>query len=91
MYTSSFRPLETDTHYFFMIYLSILVFGCGEFCCCSQAFPTCGEGGYSLLVVSRLFIAVASPVAYHQLGHTGFSNCSYYGLLSMWNLPGPGL
>ena len=30
------------------IYVSILVFDCGEFCCCTRAFPTCGEEGVTL-------------------------------------------
>ena len=45
--------------------------------CCMQAFSSCGErgGGYSLVAVCGLFIAVASSVAEHGFSAHGLS-CS---------------
>ena len=40
---------------------------CIGFCCCVQAFSSCGEGGLLFVVVRGLLIAVASLVAEHGL------------------------
>ena len=49
----------------FFIYLVLVALG---LCCCSQAFSSCGEqGGYPLIVVCWLLIAVASPVVEYRL------------------------
>ena len=46
-------------------FLKIIYFGCTESSCCSWAFSSCGDRGYSLAVVLGLLIVVASLVAEH--------------------------
>ena len=50
--------------YFLFVCLLLAVLG---LCSCVQAFSSCGVGGYSLVAVCRLLIAVASLVVEHQL------------------------
>ena len=38
--------------------------------CCSWAFPSCSDRGYSVVVVLGLLIVVASLVAEHRLSGT---------------------
>ena len=51
------------------------------------------SGGYSLLLVHRLLIAVASLIVGVGSWHTGFGSCGAWAYLPhhMWNLPGPGI
>ena len=49
-------------------------------CCCSQAFSSCSEKGLFFLVVCRLLVATASPVAEHRLYVCGLSSCGHGGL-----------
>ena len=45
-----------------MLFLAVL-----NICCCVRAFSSCGEWGLLFVVVPRLLITVASPVAEHKL------------------------
>ena len=51
-------------YYYFFIFLFLAVLG---FRCCARAFSSCGEWGLLFVVVHRLLLAVASPVAEHGL------------------------
>ena len=54
--------------FFFSINLFYLFFLAAlDLCCCEWAFSSCGERGLLFLVVRRLLIAVASPVAEHRI------------------------
>ena len=51
------------THFFFFnLFLAVL-----GFCCCTQAFSSCGERGLPFVAVHGLLIAVASVVVEHGL------------------------
>ena len=52
---------------FLFFYLFILLLAVLGLCSCVQTFSSCGVGGYSLVAVCRLLIAVASLVVEHQL------------------------
>ena len=57
----------------------IILFLCFIFRCAGPAllhglFSSCGKGGYSLVLVCGLLIAVASAIAAPALGHAGFSS-----------------
>ena len=60
-----------DELFFFFVYTYIYLFiyfllaVLGLHCC--MTFSSCGEGGFSLVVVCRLLIAVASLVVEHRL------------------------
>ena len=56
------------------IYLFLAMLG---LCCFMQAFSSCGKLGYSLAVVHRLLVGVASLVEEHMDSrvHMGFSSC----------------
>ena len=73
-------------------------------CCCPGFSLVAAREGYSLVVVCRLFVAVASIVAGHRLGWECSScdsqalehrlcNCGIQTWLfhSMWDLPRPGI
>ena len=49
---------------FFFLYKVILFLG---FCCCAQAFSSCGEQELLFIAVCGLLIAVASLVVEHRL------------------------
>ena len=73
--------------------------------CCMPAFSSCGEGGYSLVVMGGRLIAVVSLVAEHGFRCVAFSTRSSWALehglssggtwdlllCSMWNLPRPSI
>ena len=63
--------------FFFLLVLSILFLAVPGLRCCMQAFSSYGKrgGGYSLVVVCGLFIAVASSVVEHGFSAQGLS-CS---------------
>ena len=58
--------------YFFLAALGL--------CCCAQAFPSCGDGGYSLVLVYGRLTVVLSLVAEHRLLGTRASVVVVYGL-----------
>ena len=55
------------------IYLFLVVLG---LCCCARAFLSCGEQGFLLIAVHRLFTVVASLVSEHR--HMSFSSCKVW-------------
>ena len=80
------------------IYLFLVVLG---LCCCARAFSSCGEQGFLLIAVHRLFTVVASLVSEHRhvssvaakcgLQSAQYSWCSHLLLRSLWNPPRPGV
>ena len=44
-------------------YVFLVFWAAVDFCCCTQAFPRCGERGLLFAAVLRLLLAAASPVA----------------------------
>ena len=57
-----------DFFFFFLIYLLIYLFlAVLGLRCCARAFSSWGEWGLFVIVVCRLLIAVAFPVAEHGL------------------------
>ena len=61
------------------IYLFFFLAALG-LCCCAQAFPSCGNGGYSLVLVYGHLTVVLSLVAEHGLSGTQASVVVVYRL-----------
>ena len=89
---SPFCPLSVSVCSFFkFVYVFLIVLG---LCCCSQAFLQLQRvGGYLLVVVRMLLIAVASIIAEHGLLQESLlQRCGARVLPhSMWDLPGQGI
>ena len=87
---------------YLFIYLFLAALG---HCCCTWAFPRCGQKGLLFIAVCGLLVVVASLVAEHGLQACGLSSwgsralehrlssCDARAQLlhGMWDLPGPGL
>ena len=56
--------------FFFSFFLAVL-----GVCCCMQAFCSCGEQGYCVVVVGGLLIGVASHCGAQVLRFMGFRSC----------------
>ena len=57
--------------------------GCGDLCCCTWAFSSCGKWGLLFIAVPELLSVVASLVVENSSRHTGFSSCGL-GALESW-------
>ena len=75
----------------FISFISLFLAALG-LCCCKGAFSVTVRGGYSLVSIHRLLIAVASLVEHKPWG-SGFSRCCVQAqmLCSTRNLPGLGI
>lgn len=72
LFTSQYIQNRSHLGFWGLFYLFLALLGLH---CCRQAFSSCGKSGCSPVVVFGFLIAVASLVAEHCLGCTGFSSC----------------
>ena len=86
-------------------FIYLCIFGCDKSSLLHRLFSSCREWGLLFSAVTRLHIAVTSPVASMTSRAMGFSSCSSQALVhglnscgkgasslcGIWNLPSPGI